>query len=312
MFEKIGDEIATDLVRTVTGKIADHLSIRGGRVLKFLGDGVMAIFESPESAVDACLDLSVAVDAVDVHPQSLHDIAVRVGVDYGTIVEVDNDAYGDIVNVASRILSLAKPGELMMTASVFERLDPVTRQMSRRLGRVYLRGKAVPQLIYGLDLTLDETGESITQFGDESDTTSTSKKTSWHDGSSSFIMLNYEGVDHQFCAEQMPIVIGRSIECDLIVPDARVSRTHVRLDWIAGQFYLTDISINGTMVQYGGSTPGTPYPLSMRRQRCTLTRSGFIFLGLLDRHALEVKDNRTMPPLLHFQVMDKEQEGFRL
>ena len=308
LFEAIGDKDATGFVRRITSDIATHLQQHGGKVLKFLGDGVMAIFDEAEFAVRACLQLGTVFMASDALSMGGvlapdHGVAVRVGIDYGAVIEVDNDAYGDIVNVASRLLTLAKPGELLLTAAVYTQLAFSTREGCRRLGRVFLRGKSSPELIYGLNLSVEssESGD-ITQFND----TGASVKHFISGDIVPSIELQFGQTPYFFGNESMPVTIGRSSECDLVVPDNRVSRTHVRLDWFDGQFYLTDISINGTMVQYGTSDLESSFPLSLRRQRCALSRDGYIILGLLDRHKKVDESGQNMPPFLRFSITNKK------
>lgn len=309
IFEEIGDEKATELVRKITHDIATHLSERGGQVVKFLGDGVMILFDTAEQAINACLLLGeVLIEAGELVPQNLlgtDRISVRVGVDYGSIVEFENDVYGDVVNVASRILALAEPHELMMTVAVYEHLSVQLRENCRRLGRVFLRGKSQPQEIYGIKLgNGDDVTAGTTQYSQETVMASV-KKAPWAEIiSDTYIALIYNDQEYRFSKEQLPITIGRSLESDLIVQDARVSRAHIRLDWFAGQFFLTDTSINGTMVQYGGAEPGNPSPVSIRRQRCTLVKNGFIILGLASRDML-INENSQIPPTLKYKIEEK-------
>lgn len=310
IFEELGDEKATQLVHNVIHDISAHLSKCGGKVLKLLGDGVMILFDMPGEAISACNHLEdIIVDSEESVPENLlvtDRIAVRVGIDYGTLVEFDNDAYGDIVNVAARILTHARPGELMMTEAVYEQLSPEQQLQCRHLGSIYLRGKALPQTIYGINLSDDPHYDSSGEHAQDT-VIATHKKTMWGDIKSlAYIVLSYQGESHYFSTDQLPIVIGRSLDSDLVVPDARVSRSHVRIDWFANQFYLTDISINGTMVQYGGDEIGDPFPVSMRRQRGTLIRNGYILLGLLDRKTLATKDVAQFPPVLLFHVEEGE------
>jgi hypothetical protein len=58
------------------------------------------------------------------------------------------------------------------------------------------------------------------------------------------------------------------------VDDARVSRSHARLDWHSGSFQLTDLSYNGTYVRFNDGEI-----VSLRRGGCTLHGSGSIGLG---------------------------------
>ncbi len=61
-----GDTAATELLRQVDRQVTPALTDRGGRVVKRLGDGLMATFLEPEAAVDAVLDAQEAIAAVDV------------------------------------------------------------------------------------------------------------------------------------------------------------------------------------------------------------------------------------------------------
>lgn len=302
LFERLGDLAATALVRKITTDIAVHLKTFNGRILKFLGDGVMAIFDLPGDAVYACIQLHVVlnyslVEKSHFFPRS--NIALRVGIDYGHLVEIGNDAYGDTVNVASRVMSMAKPDEIMLTAEVYKNLSEPLQQNCRRLGRMLLRGKEMPQLIYGLDL-VSEDSNVLTQFNESGFTSfRSSGKEDEHD--SWKIKLRYKENDYFFVQADMPIIIGRSPECNLVIDDSRVSRTHVSIDYIDSQFYVSDISINGTMVQYGDAQEGVAsYPVTMRRQKCILLRYGQIILGIWNPAHLDLQ----MPPSIFYQILD--------
>ena len=71
------------------------------------------------------------------------------------------------------------------------------------------------------------------------------------------------------------VVIGRSPQSGYCVDDARVSRSHARIDWHAGSIQLTDLSYNGTYVRFGRDKT----VLSLRRSTCTLHGHGSIGLG---------------------------------
>lgn len=171
LFEAIGDEAATAFVHGVTKDIAAHLINLGGKVLKFLGDGLMSTFDNPVDAVTACLPLPDILNKLFVPGISdkykKNNISLRVGMDYGRLIQVESDAYGDTVNVAARVMALAKPGEMMLTAEVYELLPPSLKMRCRRLGRVVLRGRAAPQLIYGLEL-LEGDYSDLTEFYESS------------------------------------------------------------------------------------------------------------------------------------------------
>ena len=89
----------------------------------------------------------------------------------------------------------------------------------------------------------------------------------------------------------LPILIGRGSTCGLHIDEARVSRTHARVDWMGGSLQITDVSINGTYVRFTGDDE----VLSLRRGACTLHGSGDIGLG--------GSPNEVGVPLLRFNVM---------
>jgi adenylate cyclase len=70
-------------------------------------------------------------------------------------------------------------------------------------------------------------------------------------------------------------VLGRSPQVTYCIDDARVSRSHARIDWHGGAFQLTDLSFNGTYVRFSNADE----VVSLRRGNCTLHGSGVLGLG---------------------------------
>lgn len=94
----------------------DVVRRHGARVVKTIGDEVMFLADDPRSAADLALDLARTYrDDPD-----LSD--VRVGLAYGPVLEKDGDIYGHTVNLASRIVSIAYPGSVVVSAEVADAL----------------------------------------------------------------------------------------------------------------------------------------------------------------------------------------------
>jgi hypothetical protein len=88
------------------------LTGRGGRVVKNIGDSFMALFESATDAVRAALDL------VEAHaPGQGSNVAFRAGVCTGDVEETENDAFGEPVNMAARIIAKTPTGEVWFATS---------------------------------------------------------------------------------------------------------------------------------------------------------------------------------------------------
>ncbi len=86
------------------------LTRRGGRIVKGIGDSFMALFDSATDAVRACLDL------VEAHgPGSGSTVTFRASCATGDVEETSNDAFGDTVNLASRINARTPAGEVWLS-----------------------------------------------------------------------------------------------------------------------------------------------------------------------------------------------------
>jgi class 3 adenylate cyclase/TolB-like protein len=82
-----------------------------GRFIKELGDGILASFHTVSDAVYAALEIQEACTAAG-------DFQLRIGIHHGEVVFEDNDVFGDIVNIASRIQAIAPPGGIYISESV--------------------------------------------------------------------------------------------------------------------------------------------------------------------------------------------------
>lgn len=86
---------------------SEAVHAQGGRIVKFLGDAVMWVAAEPEALVQIATDLTQ-------HPRASEaDIEVRAGVAYGRLLAQDGDYFGPPVNLASRLVAVAEPGQVM-------------------------------------------------------------------------------------------------------------------------------------------------------------------------------------------------------
>lgn len=92
----------------------------GGRLVKSLGDGLLAEFEHPAQAVRAALALHRHFDAANQNLPAAQQLHLRAGLNATQLYVDDNDIYGQGVNLAARVADLAMPGETVVTASVFD------------------------------------------------------------------------------------------------------------------------------------------------------------------------------------------------
>ena len=94
----------------------------GGRVIKFTGDGGLVEFSSVIDAVSFALNMQSGISTLNRNLPEAQQLAYRIGINVGDVVIEEGDVYGDGVNVAVRIESLAEPGEICLDRSVRDQL----------------------------------------------------------------------------------------------------------------------------------------------------------------------------------------------
>jgi adenylate cyclase len=109
-----GDEFAARLASTLASLVEDISRRRGGRPIRWLGDGGMFHFKDPTSAVLAGLDMVESAAAAELPP-------MHIGIHTGPVIFQDGDVYGRTVNLASRIASHATAGQVLASDETVRR-----------------------------------------------------------------------------------------------------------------------------------------------------------------------------------------------
>ncbi|MGM9490758.1 adenylate/guanylate cyclase domain-containing protein [Ideonella sp. YS5] len=111
--------------RCLVNDVRQHLlPAHGGRLVKSLGDGMLIEFEAVDSAVSAALALSDCTARVNAGHAPQAWIRLRTGVHVGEVVSDELDIYGQDVNIAQRLTTLARPDDIVVSAAVADRLVP--------------------------------------------------------------------------------------------------------------------------------------------------------------------------------------------
>ncbi|PYL89353.1 MAG: adenylate/guanylate cyclase domain-containing protein [Verrucomicrobia bacterium] len=122
----------------------------GGRVVKFIGDAVLAEFPSTDLAVRAAVALNIEYADKSITSGGVHRL--RIGVHVGDVaVGADGDLYGDAVNVAARIQEAAEPGQVVLSRDVWQQLRNRRDFQFQSLGDRSLKGIA-PTTLYVVTL----------------------------------------------------------------------------------------------------------------------------------------------------------------
>jgi class 3 adenylate cyclase len=136
--EERGDEAAAELAVSLARVVDEAAQVRGGRPVKWLGDGVMFHFADPGSAILGGLDLLEQTE------QAVR-VPARVGINAGTVIEQEGDFFGRTVNVAARIADFARPHEVLVSEEARTAVDGVEFE---HVGDVPLRGVSRPVTLH--------------------------------------------------------------------------------------------------------------------------------------------------------------------
>jgi adenylate cyclase len=134
--EERGDEAAADLAARLAGSVHQASERHRGKVVKWLGDGVMIHFREAGPAVLAALEMVQEASRSGLPP-------ARVGLHAGSVVFQGGDYFGRTVNIAARIGEYARPGEVLVSQDVVDvaGLDDVD---FTAIGPVELKGVSEP------------------------------------------------------------------------------------------------------------------------------------------------------------------------
>ena len=120
----------------------------GGREVKTVGDGFLVEFSSALEAVRCALEIQQQMYKRNQSVPSERKILLRVAVHLGDVEHRDGDVYGDAVNVASRIQSLADPGGICITQQVFDHVRNSEEFRTEALGKNQLKNVRTPTEVY--------------------------------------------------------------------------------------------------------------------------------------------------------------------
>lgn len=136
---EIGDEQLGELVEQFEGFASDIVATSGGRVIKTIGDEVLFVADDVATAAEIGVRLAEEV------PRHASLPELRVGMAYGTVLSRLGDVYGEPVNLASRLTSIARPGSVLVDRDFAEQLEGNPAWRMRRVPPRPVRGYALLQ-----------------------------------------------------------------------------------------------------------------------------------------------------------------------
>lgn len=114
-----------------------------GKILQYYGDGSLSIFNSAINSIDCAISIQ---QQLQMEPK----VELRIGIHTGDIVMEDDSIYGDGVNLASRIESMAVPGAVFISGKVYDEIKNHERIKAQQLGYFELKNVKEPVSIYAI------------------------------------------------------------------------------------------------------------------------------------------------------------------
>ncbi len=139
LYEQLGDTEALAAISRCLVLAEITAAGHGGRLIKTIGDEALLVFGSADQAAEAAGEIQrrMAEAAAAENPR----LGFRIGFHFGAALEVSGDVFGDSVNVAARMVALAKRGQVILSAPTAETLSPWLRERVRELDVLTVKGK---------------------------------------------------------------------------------------------------------------------------------------------------------------------------
>lgn len=142
-FESRGDIEGLARVHRHNDILFPVVTAHGGRVVKTIGDAIMAVFDEPPLAVACAAEMQRRLAAAQAGEDE-EPIRVRVGVHAGRVLADGGDVFGDTVNTAARVASAADADEVLLSRSLFESLPQGHGHHVTPKGELTFKGKSEP------------------------------------------------------------------------------------------------------------------------------------------------------------------------
>ncbi len=267
-----GMHMVTDVLTTLQPQVGKHK----GTVVKTIGDAIMAYFENPVDAVRCSVQMQRDLIELNKRRPQGKDVHVRVALNLGVGLVKDNDVFGDVVNVCSRIEHHTEANRIGVSPSVVEAVRKEKDIAVRKIGEVALRGKAAQMDLYEVlwregDKVKEETpvkmsGEQLalatgTQLGLADDVRAAIAEAlkgkaptgKVHVAERKFTLVQVlpdRSLGQRFPLTEQAAVVGREKAPIAFADDPLMSRQHAVFTSIGGALYVEDLdSANGVFVR---------------------------------------------------------------
>jgi adenylate cyclase len=262
LYESLGDTVALALINGVFERLEKIVARYAGTVVKSLGDGIICVFEDPDNAFRAAVDIQTSVRSAA--QETANRLQLKIGFTWGPVILSKGDVYGDTMNVCARLVTLANPEQILTSGPTVEALSPGLRTRCRALFPTRIKGKAdevaVSEVLWRYDPAITEANLVRADFAKAVQTS---------------LKLIYRGNIFIVNRSRPMLQMGRDQTNEIVIVSLFASRIHARVHTRDGHFMLTDLSSNGTFLMVDDHTG----EVHLRRGEAVLGGRGWIGLG---------------------------------
>jgi adenylate cyclase len=149
--------LKNSLKAVVEPKIAENR----GRIVKTTGDGVLAEFASAVDAARCALDIQRVMGECNAGIPEDRRIEFRIGINVGDVIIDGADIFGDGVNIAARVETLARPGAICVSENAYQQFKGKIATEVSDMGEQQLKNIAQPVRVYGLRMQEDDSAGAL-------------------------------------------------------------------------------------------------------------------------------------------------------
>ncbi|MBN1697539.1 MAG: hypothetical protein JW881_08505 [Spirochaetales bacterium] len=139
-FERMGDIAGRQMIQTHNDLLFPIIEKYGGKIIKTIGDSIMASFEDPVKSIRSAIEMQTALASHNATKHENQRIQVRMGLHFGEAVVDDRDLFGDMVNTSARVEARAGAAEILISGSLKEKIADQDFPLVF-LGKDFVKGK---------------------------------------------------------------------------------------------------------------------------------------------------------------------------
>ncbi len=243
-FEKHGDVMGTIMVHQCTEVLRGQIDkIQGGKFIKTIGDAVMATFEDPAAGVSCAAEMQKALQEHNKTRLANDPIKIRIGLNYGLGIVKTDDVFGDVVNVASRVESVAQADQIIISSTVNQKVTGKLSMPVNYLGKFSLKGKEGPSDLFEVVWDEGRSGKPLTSH------TVLEAGTGLQLPTFKLQHMVPGGQPREWSVRSKPVIIGQNSGDIVFSSDSRMAPQHARLTADTGQLCVEDLSTRGIFVR---------------------------------------------------------------